>query len=200
MDILLDPNIAYLLLAGGLVLAFLAILNPGTGFLEIVAVFALLLSGWSIYNLADQINWWAVLVILAGALLFIVAVYRFNRLLLLAAAIAAVVIGSAFMFRGPQWWQPAVNPVLAASVGVLSGGFFWVAARKAIEANCTRPTHDLDALVGVAGEAKTEVHLDGSVQVAGELWSAISKEPIAEGVRVRVVGREGFVLHVEAIE
>ena len=127
MDILLDPNIAYLLLAGGLALAVLAILNPGTGLLEITALFALLLSGWIIFNLVDQINWWALLVIFAGMLLFLVTVYRFGHLLLLAAAITAVVIGSAFLFHGLQWWMPAVNPILTASVGILSGGFFWVA-------------------------------------------------------------------------
>jgi len=200
MDILLDPNIAYLLLAGGLVFAVLAILNPGTGLLEIIALFALLLSGWSIYNMADQINWWALLVIFAGVILFIVAVYRFGHLLLLAMAIVAVVIGSAFLFHGLQWWLPAVNPILTASVGVLSGGFFWIAARKTIEANRTRPTHDLESLVGMTGEAKTEIHQEGSVQVAGELWSATSDEPIPQGKQVRVVRREGFVLRVEAIE
>ena len=78
--------------------------------------------------------------------------------------------------------------------------FFWVTARKVIEAESTRPTHDLGALVGMIGEAKTEIHEDGSIQVAGELWSAVSDEPISEGQRVRIIGREGFVLKVQALE
>ena len=61
----------------------------------------------------------------------------------------------------------------------------------------TRPTHDLDGLVGQIGESRTAVHEDGSVQVAGELWSARSAEQIAAGSHVRVVRREGFILVVE---
>ena len=202
MDILLDPNIAYLLLAGGLIFAVLAVFNPGTGLLEIIALFGLLLSGWSIYNFADQgqINWWALLFIFIGFVLFIVAVRRPTYVPLRYASIAAVVLGSAFLFRGESWWIPAVDPFLASIVGVLSGGFFWVTARKVIEAESVQPTHDLRALVGAFGEAKTDIHEDGSVQVAGELWSARSENPISEGTRVRVVGREGFVLTVEAID
>jgi membrane-bound serine protease (ClpP class) len=202
MDILLDPNIAYLLLAGGLIFTVLAVFNPGTGLLEISALFALLLSGWSIYNFANQghINWWALLFIFIGFVLFVVAVRRPSYITLRYASIAAVVLGSAFLFRGEAWWIPAVNPFLASIVGVLSGGFFWVTARKVIEAESLQPTHDLEALMGAIGEAKTEIHDDGSVQVAGELWSARSEDPISEGTRVRVVEREGFILKVEALD
>ena len=39
MDFLLDPNVAYLFLLGGVVLAFLAIVTPGTGMLEVERFF-----------------------------------------------------------------------------------------------------------------------------------------------------------------
>jgi membrane-bound ClpP family serine protease len=51
-------------------------------------------------------------------------------------------------------------------------------------------------LIGQTGEAKTRVREEGSVQVAGELWSARSDKPVPAGSRVRVVSREGFVLVV----
>jgi membrane-bound ClpP family serine protease len=79
------------------------------------------------------------------------------------------------------------------------GGFFWVATRKILEAESARPTHDLEALIGEEGVAKSEIHDEGSVQVSGELWTAISKEPISEGTLIRVVARDGFVLVVEAV-
>jgi membrane-bound ClpP family serine protease len=47
------------------------------------------------------------------------------------------------------------------------------------------------------GEAKTRIQNDGTVQVAGELWSARSDTPIAAGNMIRVVKREGFILVVE---
>jgi membrane-bound serine protease (ClpP class) len=93
-----------------------------------------------------------------------------------------------------------VNPFLAATVSILSAGFFWVATQKVMQARSDRPTHDLGALEGAIGEAKSAIHEDGSVQVAGELWSARSQQPIPNGARVRVTRREGFILIVEAVD
>jgi membrane-bound serine protease (ClpP class) len=57
--------------------------------------------------------------------------------------------------------------------------------------------HDLDGLVGQVGEARTNVNDEGSVQVAGELWSAKSDKAISAGSPIRVIRRDGFVLIVE---
>ena len=197
MDFLLNPNVAYLLLTAGLFFTILAMLSPGTGILEILGLIMLILAGYSIYNL--PINWWALLVLLVGFVLFFLAIRRPKNIAYLAASIAALVIGSAFLFRSDDWWLPAVNPFLALAVSLFLGGFFWVATRKILEAESARPTHDLEALIGEEGVAKSEIHDEGSVQVSGELWTAISKEPISEGTLIRVVARDGFVLVVEAV-
>jgi len=197
MDFLLNPNVAYLLLTAGLFFTILAMLSPGTGILEILGLIMLILAGYSIYNL--PINWWAMLVLLVGFVLFFLAIRRPKNLAYLAASIAALVVGSAFLFRSDDWWLPAVNPFLALAVSLFLGSFFWVATRKILEAKSARPTHDLKALIGEVGVAKSDIHDEGSVQVSGELWTASSKEPISEGTQIRVVARDGFVLVVEAV-
>ena len=199
MDILLNPNVAYLVLAGGLILAVLSLLAPGTGILEIFALFALLLAGYAVYNL--PINEWALLVLLAGVVVFIMAIRKPRVVGLLVVAILMLVLGSAFLFNSDNdvWWRPAVNPLLAATVSILSAGFFWVVTQKVIQARSARPAHDLGALDGAIGEARSNIHEEGSVQVAGELWSARSQQPIPDGTHVRVTGREGFILEVEAL-
>ena len=65
MDFLLDPNIAYLFLLGGVLMAMLALATPGTGFFEIGAFFCIALAGYAVYNLS--FNWWA-MILLASAL------------------------------------------------------------------------------------------------------------------------------------
>jgi len=197
MELLLNPNIAYLLLAGGLVLIVLSLLSPGTGVLEIAAVFAILLAGWEVYNL--PVNGWALLILLIGGVLFVASIRKDRGWALLAGSILALVLGSAFLFRSERWWIPAVNPILAALVAALSAGFFWFAGRKILEASTQRPSHDLDALIGAVGEARTAIHQEGTVQVQGELWSARSEQPIPLGAHVRVVQREGLILVVEEI-
>jgi membrane-bound serine protease (ClpP class) len=195
MEFLLDPNIAYLILAGGMMLAILAVLSPGTGLLELGALFALLLAGYSMSQL--PINLWAFLLLIVGVIPFLLAVRRSGQVIYLVISILAAIIGSTFLFRSEVWWLPAVNPFLAVVVSGLSGGFLWIVARKVLEAESARPTHDLGTLIGAFGEAKTDINGDGSVQVDGELWSAISHQRIERGARVRVVGREGFILEVE---
>jgi membrane-bound serine protease (ClpP class) len=198
MDILLDPNVAYLFLAGGLVLVVLALLAPGTGLLEAGAFLVLMLAGWETLNL--PVNWWALVFLLVGAGLFVLALRKPRQWGWLVAAILALVIGSAFLFRSERWWIPAVNPFLALIASAFSASFFWIAARKILEAWQSRPSHDPNRLIGKYGEARTAIHQEGSVQVSSELWSARSEQPIHSGKRVRIVGREGLVLLVEAEE
>jgi membrane-bound serine protease (ClpP class) len=199
MEFLQNPNVVYMLLAGGLMFAVLALAAPGTGVLELGALFIIGVAGWSVvyYNL--PINWWAVLFLVGGSILFLIAVFKTRTWPLLAGAIVLIVIGSAFLFYSKDWFVPAVNPVLALVVSVLSGGFFWMVGRKAIQAAEVRPTHDLGSLIGKLGEAKTHIHDEGTVQVEGELWSARSETPVQSGDRVRVVAREGFTLLVEPV-
>lgn len=196
VDFLLDPNIAYVILVGAALLTMMAVLNPGTGLLEIFALFMWLISGYIIFNV--PINFWALGLMLLGVVLFLLSLRKFKNLVYLGLSIAAVIVGSIFLFDQPGW-QPAVNPVLAVIVSVLVAGFVWIVAQKALEADRMRPAHDLEALIGAIGEAETTISDEGSVQVAGELWSAKSDQAIPEGSRVRVVGREGFFLKVEQV-
>jgi membrane-bound serine protease (ClpP class) len=196
VNIFLDPNVAYVLLVFGFMLAILAVLTPGTGILEVAGLFALGLAGWAIYIL--DVNLWALVILILGVFPFLIAVRRSGQLIYLAVAIGALVVGSLFLIRG-EGFRPAVNPFLALVSSVVSGGFLWFAATKTLEASLARPTHDLSALIGQVGETRTTVHEEGSVYIAGEMWSAFSAEPIQTGEQVRVIGREGFVLEVEPI-
>jgi len=196
VDFLLDPNIAYLVLVGAALLTMMAVLSPGTGLLEISALFMWLISGYIIFNI--PINFWALGLMLLGLVLFLLSLRKIKNLVYLGLSIAAIIAGSIFLFD-QEGWQPAVNPVLAVVVSVFVAGFVWVVAQKALEADQMRPVHDLEALIGAIGEAETGIGEEGSVQVAGELWSAQSDQAIPEGSRVRVVGRDGFRLKVEQV-
>jgi membrane-bound serine protease (ClpP class) len=197
MDIFLNPNVVYLLLVLGFFLAILALFSPGTGMLEAGALLVLFAAGWGVYNNARPINLWAVIVLAIGIFPFLLAMRKWRNVIYLAIAIVAFELGSVYLFVPEVWWKPAVNPFLAAFTIVSTGLFLWIAGHKAIEAELMRPSHDLGQLVGQVGEAKTAIHTEGSVQVAGEQWSAWSDDPIPAGITVRVVRREGLILKVE---
>lgn len=199
MEFLQNPNVIYLLLAGGLMFAVLALAAPGTGVLEIGAIFILIIAGWSAIANDMPVNWWAFVLLGIGLVLFLFAVLRAKVWPFLVLSIVAVVIGSAYLFRSEVWYVPAVNPLLTTVVSILSGGFFWIVGRKSIQASSARPTHDPENLIGKIGEAKTDIHEEGSVLVASELWSARSEKLIQSGEQVRVIQREGFTLFVEPV-
>ncbi|MFN2144926.1 MAG: NfeD family protein [Anaerolineales bacterium] len=195
MDIILDPNVAYLLIVIGFILTIFAIITPGTGLFEVGAVIVLGLAAWRVLEL--EINVWALFLLIAGIIPFIFAVRNKNRTLNLALTLAAFVIGSAFLFRSEVWWRPAVNPVLAVVTSVAAGSLIWLMMSKVLEAESKPPSHDLSGLVGKVGEARTDIHLEGSVYLQGETWTAESEAPIKAGSFVKVLSRNGFVLKVE---
>jgi len=194
MDFLLDPNIAYLFLLGGVLLSMLALVTPGTGVLEVGAFFCLAVAGYAVYSLS--INLWALIVLVLSVVPFVYAIRRPKRELYLGLSILGLVVGSVFLFA-TDGWKPAVNLAVAFISSLMFAGFLWIAITKTLQAAHALPSHDLSSLVGQVGEAKTHIHAEGSVQVAGELWSARSEKSIPAGSAVRVLAREGFVLLVE---
>ncbi len=195
MDFLLDPNVAYVFLVAGVVLAFFSASTPGTGIGEVAALFCFVLAGYATYNLS--IHWWALTFLLLGVVPFILAVRNPKRwVLYLGICILFLVVGSVFLFPATEGLI-SVNPVLALLVSVIMSVTLWYVMRKFIEITSDRPAHDLDSLLGEVGTANSAIYKEGSVHVHGEDWSAKSDVKIPSGSQVRVIGREGFVLIVE---
>jgi membrane-bound serine protease (ClpP class) len=196
MNPLMDPNVGYTLLVGGLVLAVLALFIPGTGLIELGALFALVLAVVTMVNI--PVNGWALAVMAAAVVPLVFAVRNKRSLLPLGIAGLLLLGGSLFVFRG-EGGGPAVHPLVAVVVSAGSVVFLWFLARKSIQAFKIRPRHDLNKLVGMDGTARTDLNPDGSVYVGGENWSARCDEDIPAGTAVRVVRREGLLLEVERI-
>jgi len=194
MDFLLEPNIAYLILLSGVLLGLMAIVTPGTGLFEVGAFFCLALAGYAVYNLS--FNWWALVILVLSIVPFIYAIQKPKRELYLGSSILLLVLGSMFLFA-VDGWKPAVNPFVALVTSGLLSAFLWIVVRKTVQAASTRPVHDLETLAGLLGEARSKIHEEGSVYVAGEMWSARSDKAIPAGSSIRVVRREGFILVVE---
>jgi membrane-bound serine protease (ClpP class) len=195
-DTQLMPNLIYLLLMAGVWLAAMALASPGTGLLEVAAIAVLVAAG--IGTLRLPIALWALLIIALGAAAFGAALRTRRAQIWLVFSALLLSTGSAFLF-GMQAGRPTVHPLLAATVSVMTVGFFRLAVGRGILSQRVRPQHDPDAVLGQVGEARTTLDPLGSVYVGGELWSARCEAPVAAGAAVRVRGREGLVLIVEPV-
>ncbi len=131
MEFLIDPNVAYVLLVFGFLIAILALFAPGTGVLELVALAVLAVAGYGIINLT--INWWAPLIMVLGFIPFFLSLRKSSkiRIILISLASLAFVLGSAFLFRG-QDWKPAVNIVLIFLLTPIVVGLTWLIASKSL--------------------------------------------------------------------
>lgn len=197
MDLLLDPNVAYVILVIGFVLGVLALFTPGTGFIEVAVLFAILLAGYAIVKL--PINLWALILLAVGVIPFLIAMRKYKQWLYLIPAIISITVGSVFLFRLDSG-TPAINPILATFMSVITVVLLWFIGRKGIEALKLRPSQDLGILIGQTGEARSDIRYTGSIYVGGEEWSARSDKLIREGHLVRVIDRDGLVLMVEPVD
>ena len=107
MYFLLEPNIAYLILLGGILLSLMAIVTPGTGLFEVWAFFCLALAGYAVYNM--PFNRWAIVLLGLSIVPFIYSIQKPKRELYLGLSILLLVVGSVFLFA-VDGWKPAVNP------------------------------------------------------------------------------------------
>lgn len=200
MELLLNPSVSYVLLVLGFITAILALFSPGTGFLELGAIAALLLAGYGAANL--PINEWAFVVmalsIVPFGLAFIAQRKRTltQRTFLLTLSSLVFLLGAALLFRG-KTWLPAVNPLLILFLTPVTVGLTWLMAKKSLEAAHAQPVFDLDRVIGMTGQVTSDIRGQGTIYLNGEEWTARSRVFIPAGCTVRVLRRDGLALEVE---
>ncbi|HEX9680026.1 MAG TPA: NfeD family protein [Anaerolineales bacterium] len=191
-------NLLYLMLVAGIWLAALALVTPGTGVIELLAVAALAGGGAGLLLLPA--NGWAFAALVVGVLMFGVALTGRRPAAWLLGSAVALSAGSVFLFRVEPGGGPAVHPLLAGLTTAGTLGFFWLVIRKAAEAQRIGPVFNPAAVLGQVGEARTSLDPTGAVYVGGELWSARSAMPVVAGDRVRVTKVDGLILDVVPAE
>jgi membrane-bound serine protease (ClpP class) len=119
--------------------------------------------------------------------------------LLSVAGITALLLGSLMLFdeNGTDMrlsWQVLVPTLMVVS------GFFVVISGLVFKSHLSKPRTGATGLLGEIGVVKEPILQEGKVFVHGELWKAISKDPVEKGAKVRVIKVENLVLEVEPVE
>ncbi|MBP9675218.1 MAG: hypothetical protein KBD67_00620 [Anaerolineaceae bacterium] len=197
MELLIDPNVAYVILVIGFVMGVLALFAPGSGVLEIGALLAMAFAGYAMAVL--PINIWALILIVVSVILFIFAVRKHKHWVYLVPSIIAIIVGTIFLYR-KESGAPAIDPFVATFMSIITVLFLWFITRKGVEALQLRPAQDLSALIGQIGVARSDIRQSGSIYVGGEEWTARSTKLIHAGQQARVVDRDGLILVVEAVK
>jgi len=187
------PEILFLLLLGALAGLGAEISHPGLIFPGVLGALCLIL-----FLFATQIipvNWAGVLLVLLAIALFVAEVKVHSFGLLTIGGLVAMILG-AMMLVDSSLPELQVNVWKLAPVILAFAAFMVALVRLVVQAQRRRPQTGAEALVGLRGEAHTDLDPEGWVIVQGECWQARAGENVARGERVEVVSMEGLRLRV----
>ena len=192
-----NPNIAYILLMIGLAGIYFELSHPGAIFPGVIGGICLVLAFFALQTL--PVNYAGILLIVLAIIFFIMEMKLTSYGLLSVAGIVSLLLGSLMLFEGEAPENRLAWQVLLPTLFVISA-FFTAVAFLVFRSQVSKPTTGTAGLVGEIGFVKKALEPEGKVFVHGELWNAVSRTPLLEGVRVRVVNVTGLKLEVEPAE
>jgi membrane-bound serine protease (ClpP class) len=198
LQLRVDPNIVFLLLAIGVQALLIELTHPGAWVPGFFAVVCLSLAAYGLGFL--PVNWFGLIFIIMAFVLFILEIKTPTHGALTVAGVISFIIGALVLFNsaGVSQFQRVSLP-LVIFVGVFIGLIFMVILGYALRALRRPVITGRESLGSQGGFAVSEFNPSGQVQVAGELWSADLAEgsrKIHKGDQVEVVKVEGLRLKV----
>jgi membrane-bound serine protease (ClpP class) len=188
-----DPNIAFILMTLGTIGLLAELYNPGAILPGVVGAISLILAFYSLQTL--PINYAGVLLILLGVVLFILEIKVVSYGLLSLGGIASMVLGALLLVKTDAPFMKVSLSVIIPTV-VTAGGLLLAVTWLAVKSQRKRPVTGREAMVGTIAVAKTDLAPRGQVLLQGEIWDAVSEEPIHEGEEAEVKAVAGLTLTV----
>lgn len=190
LDRLMDPNVAFILLAVGLLSLYVEFNHPGAVLPGTVGVIFILLAAFALNLLPVR---FAALALIATAFILFALEAKFaSHGVLTTGGIVLLTLGGLLLVDAPiPEMQVHLLTALAVSIplGIITAFLMSIALR----ARRNKVVTGTEGLVGEIGVARTPIAPRGTVFVHGEIWNATSPKPIEAGSNVivrRVVGLE----------
>jgi membrane-bound serine protease (ClpP class) len=197
LNILIDPNLLYLLFLAGIVGIGYEVFHPGVilpGTLGAVSLI-LALFGFSIVS----INLAGVVLMVFGVVLLGLEAWVTAHGLMGLSGVIAISAGGLMLFRTPG---EGVSPFLAVGLSVVVGAFLAFVVTKVVAARHS-PVLAGTGTAGLLGQTavtRTRLQPRGQVYLHGELWQAEAADgDVPPGREVVVDGVDGFTLHVTPV-
>jgi len=193
LDVISNPNIAYILMMIGFVGLYFELSNPGLILPGVIGGISLILALYAMQTL--PINYAGLLLIILGGILLIAEINIMSYGLLSVGGVISILLGSLMLVESDdpamQISRSILIPTLVFSVAVAVGAIY-----LAGQSSRRRPVSGAEGLIGEHGVAKTALKPEGTVLVHGELWTAEGDGPIEAGEGVVVRSIEGLKIRV----
>ena len=191
---LMDPNVAFILLAIGALALYAEFNHPGAVVPGVVGVVFILLAVFALNLLPTRFA--ALILILASFILFALEAKFATHGILTIGGIVTLTLGGLLLVDAPIP-QMRVHLVTALAVSIPLGVITAFLMSIALRARHNKIVTGMQGLVGEIGLAQTPLAPQGKVFVHGELWDAIASANIPPGQSVVVRQVDGLQLRVD---
>ena len=194
LDIISNPNVAYVLMMIGVVGLYFEMSNPGLVFPGVIGAVSMVLAFYAMQTL--PIDYAGLLLVLLGALFFIAEIGVMSYGLLSLAGVVSIFLGSTMLIDSDdpamQISQSILYPTLGLTI-VFSIGIIVFATQT----RNLKMQGGAEGMLGETGIVKENLNPHGRVLVHGELWEAECEGEIMEGEHVIVESVEGLKVRVK---
>ncbi|MDP1758296.1 MAG: nodulation protein NfeD [Thermodesulfovibrionales bacterium] len=194
LNVITDPNVAYMLMLLGFYGLFFELTNPGSIFPGVMGGICLILAFYAFQTL--PVNYAGILLIILAIILFILEIKIISHGVLTIGGVIAMLLGSLMLFESPGPFMKLSLFLILPAV-IVTALFFTVVVGLAYRAYKRKPVTGSEGLVGMEGIANTDIARDsGIVLLHGEIWSAYSDETISKSEKIVVESVSGLKVKV----
>jgi len=196
LNILANPNIAYIFFIIGFYGLLYEVTHPGVGVPGVLGAIFLILAFFSMQMLPT--NYAGLALIILAIILFIAEAKTAGLGLMALGGLVCMILGSLMLFdTAAPTMRVSLSVILSFSLTTAALTIFLV--RLVLLSHKRKSRSGQEGLEGEEGYAFSEIisQGEGKVFVHGEIWNAVADEPIGKDEKIIVVKVDGITLHVK---
>lgn len=200
LNLISDPNIAYILMMLGFYGLLFELYSPGAIFPGVVGGISLILAFYAMHTL--PVNYAGLALIIFGIILLLLEIKVTSYGMLTIGGVISLVLGSFLLFRSDSALEfVRLSWTVIIATTALSALFFLFVVGMGLKAQKAVPFSGTEGMIGKEGEAVSVIDEKGTVLIYGEIWNARSLSgKIEKGKRVRVKAIRDLRLFVEPVD
>ncbi len=197
LNILSDPNIAYIMLLLGLYGVLFELFSPGAILPGIIGGIALILAFYSMHTL--PVNYAGLALIVFAIILFLLEIKIASHGLLAIGGVVSLFLGSIMLIRSQSSLELiSISRAVIIAFTIVSALFFLFVVGMGLKAQRARVATGRESMIGAIAYALDILAPAGRVSFQGEVWNAVSLTGlISQGDKVLVREIRNLTLYVE---
>jgi membrane-bound serine protease (ClpP class) len=197
LNIISDPNIAYILFMLGVYGLMFELYSPGAIFPGIIGVIAIILALYTMQTL--PINYAGLSLIIFAVILYLLEIKIVSHGLLAIGGTVSLLLGSMMLIKsGSSLEFIKLSMSVIISTAAVTAFFFLFIIGMGLRAQRLKPVTGGSAMIGKTGVSIETLDPTGRVMLQGEIWNAVSVSgQINKDEKIRVIAINSLQLQVE---